>query len=72
MGEQRGSLVQGCKGFENKGIRGRGGLDVMREGEVEDIEDHRIREDGSVCIIGSGTVTPKTLSIFVSNTVCTV
>ena len=25
----------------------------MREGDVEGIDDHRIREDGSVCVIGS-------------------
>ena len=48
MSEQRRSLIQGCKGFENKGIGGRGGLDVTREGEVEGIDDHRVREDGSV------------------------
>ena len=27
---------------------------MMREGEVEGIDDCRIREDGSVCIVGSG------------------
>ena len=26
----------------------------MRESEVEGIDDHRVREDGSVCVIGSG------------------
>ena len=29
-------------------------MDVTREGEVEGIDDHRIREDGSVCVVGSG------------------
>ena len=28
--EQRRSLIQGCKGFQNKEIRGGGGLDVVR------------------------------------------
>ena len=28
-------------------------MDVTREGEVEGIDNHRIREDGSVCIVGS-------------------
>ena len=28
--EQRRSLIQGCKGLENKGIRGQRGLDVVR------------------------------------------
>ena len=51
--EQGRSLIQGGKGFENKGVRGGGGLDVTREGEVEGIDDYRIREDGSVCVIGS-------------------
>ena len=27
---------------------------MTREGEVEGIDDHRIWEDGSVCIVGSG------------------
>ena len=27
---------------------------MVRESEVEDIDDHRIWEDGSVCIISSG------------------
>ena len=53
-GEQRGSLTQSCKGFENRWIRGRGGLNVMRESEVKGIDDQRVREDGSVCVIGSG------------------
>ena len=53
-GEQRGSLIQSCKGFENRWIRGRGGLDVTRESEVEGIDDQRVREDGSVCVINSG------------------
>ena len=26
----------------------------MREGEVEGVDDHRVQEDGSVCIVGSG------------------
>ena len=52
--EQGRSLIQGCKGFEDKGIRGREGLDVAREGEVEGIDDHRIWEDGGVCIVGGG------------------
>ena len=29
-------------------------MDVTREGEVKGIDDHRIREDGSVCVVGSG------------------
>ena len=29
-------------------------MDVMREGEVKGIDDHRVREDGSVCVISSG------------------
>ena len=52
--EQGRSLIQGFKGFENKGVGGGGGLDVTREGEVEGIDDHRIWEDGGVCVIGSG------------------
>ena len=52
--EQGRTVIQGCKGFENEGIRDRGGLDVAREGEIEGIDDHRIWEDGSVCIVGSG------------------
>ena len=27
---------------------------MARESEVEGIDDHRIREDGSICIVGSG------------------
>ena len=27
---------------------------MTREGEVKGIDDHRIREDGSVCVVGSG------------------
>ena len=52
--EQGRTLIQCCKGPENKGVGGGGRLDVTREGEVKGIDDHRIREDGSVCIIGSG------------------
>ena len=29
-------------------------MDVTREGEVEGIDDHRVWEDRSVCIVGSG------------------
>ena len=29
-------------------------MDVTREGEVKGIDDHRVWEDGSVCVIGSG------------------
>ena len=54
MSEQGRSLIQGCKGFENKGIGGRGGLDMMREGEVKGIDNLRLWEDGSVCVVGSG------------------
>ena len=51
MSKQRGPLIQGHEGFENEEIRGGGGLDVTREGEIKDIDDHRVGEDGGVCII---------------------
>ena len=54
MSEQGRSLVQGCKSFKHKGIRGGEGLNVARESEVEGIDDHRVRKDGSVCVISSG------------------
>ena len=54
MGEQRGSVIQSGEGLENEGIRGRGGLYVAREGEIEGVDDHRIRDDGGICIVSSG------------------
>ena len=54
MSEQGRSLIQGCKDFKHKGIRGGGGLDVARESEIKGIDDHRVPKDGSVSVIGSG------------------
>ena len=38
---------------------------MVREGEVEGIDDHRIGEDGGVCIVGSGIQV-----IFVREDIC--
>ena len=54
MGEQGRAIIQGCESFEDKGVRGRGGLDVAGQGEIKGINNHRVWEDGSVCIICSG------------------
>ena len=54
MGEQGRALIQGCESFEDKGVRGGGGLDMAGQGEIEGVNDHRVWEDGSVCIILSG------------------
>ena len=54
MSKQGGSFIQGCEGLEDKGVRGGGGLGVARQGEIKGINDHGVREDGSVHIIISG------------------
>ena len=51
MSEQERALIQGCEGLENKEIRERGRLDIVRQGEIKGVDDHGVREDGSVCII---------------------
>ena len=52
--KQRRSVVQCHKGFENKRIRNRGGLYMVCQSEIKGIDDHGIREDGSMGIVGSG------------------
>ena len=54
MSEERGALIQSCQGFEDEGIRYGGFFDMMREGEIEGIDDHGVRKDGSMRIILSG------------------
>ena len=51
--EQRRALVQGSECLKHKGIRNRGGLDVAGQCEVEGINDHGVRKNGSVSIVPS-------------------
>ena len=52
--EQGGSLVQSGKCLKHKGIRGGRGFDVSGEHEVQRVDDHGIRKDGSISIVPSG------------------
>ena len=52
--EQGRTVVQGGERLKYKGIRGRGGLDVTGQCEVEGINDHGVRKNGSVSIVPSG------------------
>ena len=53
VSEQERALVQGSKCFKHKGIRSRGGFDVVGQYEVEGINDHGVGENGSVSIVPS-------------------
>ena len=49
--EQRRPVIQCGKGFEHKGVRDRGRLDVASQGEIKGVDNHGVREDGSIGII---------------------
>ena len=52
--EQGRTFSQGGECLEYKGIRGRGGLDVVGQCEVKGINDHGVGKNGSVNIVPSG------------------